>query len=235
MPQNSNGQVNMKRTIIAALVCGASLGTIGTAQAQTKADPSLELVVASRGISKGLAQTKGPQFLARGELAFGSLYVGSYAKNVTSSSAEGEAAALVGVRTKAAGFDLNVSAAMKRAIDPAPGSDKTALEVAGSASRKLGRLTPKLSAVWSPDDVGSTRRTLFVEGGASYAIAKPLSFSAAIGRRERSGGADYTAWNAGFAWTASKNLVLDARYYDTNGGDTQPYRARGVVSARLKF
>ena len=197
--------------------------------------PAIEINLSSTGMSKGLAQTEGPQLLARGELALGDLYVGAYAKNVTSSTAEGEAAALVGLRTSAGGFDLAASASWKHAIDPATGSDANALEVSGSVSRKFARVTPRLSVVWSPDDLGSTERTVFAEAGASFRLTETLSASGALGRRERGGGPDYTAWNAGLAWSPWKPLTVDVRYYDTNGGGAHPFRPRAVVSARLRF
>jgi len=197
--------------------------------------PAIEFNIASTGMSKGIAQTKGPQFLARGELGFGAIYVGGYIKNVDASTSDGEAAALIGIRTNAAGFDIAASAAWKRAVDPAPGSDRNALEVSASASRKIGRLTPKVSAVWSPDDLGGTRSTVFAEAGASYRFAKSLSASAAVGRRERQSGANYNAWNAGLTWDAWKHLTVDLRYYDTNAGSAQPFRARAVLSARARF
>jgi uncharacterized protein (TIGR02001 family) len=197
--------------------------------------PSIEFNLASTGMSKGLAQTTGPQALVRGELASGHIYIGAYAKNVDSTTADGEAAALIGVRTRLFGFDAAASAAWKRAIDPAPGSDVNALELSGSLSRRFGRVAPRISVTWSPDDVGSTGRTVFVEGGASYRLSRTIAASAAVGRRERTGGLDYTAWNAGLAWTPAKPLTIDLRYYDTDGGETQPYRARAVASARLKF
>jgi hypothetical protein len=217
------------------LAASALIGAATAAEGAGPPKPSLELVGASTGMSKGIAQTEGPQFLARGELPFGRIYFGAYAKNVDSPVSKGEAAALVGIRAASHGFDLNVSAALKRALSPSAASDKNALEVSGSVSRKMGALTPRLSLVWSPDDLGGTRQTTFLEAGASYAMAKKLALSAAVGRRERSGGADYTAWNAGIAWTPGPHLVLDARYYDTDGGDGHAFRARGVVSARLKF
>lgn len=197
--------------------------------------PAIEFNLASTGISKGLAQTRGPQLLARGELAFGQVYFGGYAKNVTSATTDGEAAALAGLRFTASGFDLGASAAWKRAIDPARGSDANALELGGSVSRRVGRVTPRLSLVWSPDDLGSTRRTLFAEAGAGYRFSKAFTASAALGRRERSGGADYTAWNAGVAWSVEKRLTVDLRYYDTDGGNDHPFRPRAVLSARAKF
>ena len=197
--------------------------------------PQIEFSLASRGMSKGLAQTTGPQVLVRGELGFGRVYAGGYAKNVDSSTADGEAGLSLGLRTKAADFDLAASATLKLAIDPSPGSDSQALELGASAARKLGRLTPRLSVVWSPDDLGGTRRTVFAEAGASYKLASTLTASAALGRRERGGGPDYYAWNAGLAWSPAKPITLDARYYDTDGGDAQPFRARGVATARVRF
>lgn len=58
---------------------------------------------------------------------------------------------------------------------------------------------------------------------------------ATAGRRERSGGLDYTAWNAGVAWTPVKPVTLDLRYYDTNRGGAHPYKARIVASGRVRF
>ncbi len=197
--------------------------------------PTIEFNLSSTGMSKGLAQTDGPQLLVRGEVAFGDVYVGAYAKNVTSTTSDGEAAAVAGLRSKAAGFDLAASASWKRAINPAPRSDANALELSASISRRFGRLTPRLSVVWSPDDLGSTEATVFVDAGAGYRLTKTLSASASLGRRQRAGGPDYTAWNAGLSWAPAKPLTLDVRYYDTDGGAEHPFRARAVVSGRLRF
>lgn len=196
--------------------------------------PVIEINLASTGMSKGLAQTTGPQFLARSELGFGPIYVGAYVKNVTSPTTDGETGGLLGVRTKAGTVDLAASAAVKRAIDAAAGSDATALELSGAISRKFGALTPRMSVVWSPDDLGSTGRSVFAEAGASYAVRKGIAISAAVGRRERTGAPDYTAWNAGIVWNPLKPVTIDLRYYDTNGGNTQPFRARAVLSARIR-
>lgn len=197
--------------------------------------PIIEFNLASTGMSKGIAQTKGPQVLVRGEVGFGALFVGAYAKNVDSATSDGEAAAYLGVRGKAAGFDLGLTGALKRALDPAPASDRTAFEMSAIASRKIGRLMPRVSVVWSPDDIGGTRSTVFAETGASYRFSSSLSGSAAVGIRRRGGGPDYDAWNAGLTWSPAKALSIDLRYYDTNGGSAQPYRARAVLSARARF
>lgn len=197
--------------------------------------PAIEFNLSSTGMSKGIAQTTGPQMLVRGEVASGPLFVGGYFKNVDSSTSDAEAGVLVGMRAKAAGFDFTLSAAWKRAIDPAPGSDRSALEISAGAAVKTGRLTPRVTVVFSPNDLGGTRRSLFAEAGASYSLSPKLSASAAFGRRQRDGGIDYDAWNAGMTWQPLKPLSIDLRYYDTDTGSSQPYRARAVLSARARF
>lgn len=197
--------------------------------------PAIEFNLSSTGMSKGIAQTTRPQLLARGEVASGPWLVGGYIKNVDSATSDGEAGALIGVRTTASGFDLSASAAWKRAIDPAPSSDANALELSAAAGRKLGKAAVRLSAVWSPDDLGGTRQSLFAEAGVSYRMSSALSASAAFGRRQRGGGPDYDAWNAGLTWNPARPLSIDLRYCDTDGGSSQPYRARAVLSARVRF
>lgn len=199
-------------------------------------DPAAEVVIATRGISKGIAQTDGPQLLVRGELGFGAIYIGAYAKNVSSPTSDGEAAGLIGARTKIHGFELSGSAALKRSISPVGKVDADALEIVGGVSRKIGRVTPRVSVTWSPDDLGSTSRTIYAESGVSYAVDPKTSVSAALGRRERDGGPDYTTFNVGAAHTLAGKLTFDARYFATNRSSLDnPYRGRLFGSARLRF
>ena len=198
--------------------------------------PVIEFNLASRGISKGLSQTKGPQFVVRGELPTGSVYLGGYWKDVTSTTSGGEAGATIGVRTKRSGWNLAASATLKIATSPAAGSDDKALELAGAVSRKFGRVTPQLAVTWSPDDLGATGRSLFVEGSASYSVLPHTTVSAAVGRRDRVGGADYTAFNAGITQTLSRNFTADLRYYGTNKrGLGYTYHPGLVASVRARF
>lgn len=199
--------------------------------------PSIEFNLSSTGMSKGIAQTDGPQVLVRGELSFGALYFAAYGKNVTSPIEDGEGGPLIGVQLTEGGFDLGASLAWKHAINAAPGTDANAVEMSGSIGHPIGRLQPRLSIVWSPDDLGGTGRTVFAEAGASYPLGKTVTASAAVGRRHRSGGLDYTAWNAGLSWAAYKRFTVDLRYYDTDASadPDQPYRPRVVASGRLSF
>src|SRR5215207_6959203 len=117
-------------------------------------DPGIEIVAASRGYSKGLAQTDGVQLRAQPELGFGPVYVAFYAKNVTSSTSEGEAGPIVGLRTRAAGFDLAASATWKMSIEPRGTTNDDALELAGSIARRIGPVTARFAVTWSPNDLG---------------------------------------------------------------------------------
>ncbi|HEX9931590.1 MAG TPA: porin [Allosphingosinicella sp.] len=199
-------------------------------------DPGIEMVIASRGISKGLAQTEGPQVLVRPEAAFGPFHVGGYAKNVTSPSLDGEAGPVAGFRTSAGGFDLNGSATLKLAVAPVEPTDGEALELTVSASRRFGAATPRLSLTWSPDDLGSTGRSTYAEASAAWKLGGAVTLNAAYALRERDGGADYRAFNAGIAYRLADPLTAELRWYDTDrSGLGEPYRGRLVGSLRARF
>jgi hypothetical protein len=197
--------------------------------------PVFQLTVSSSGTSKGVAQTRGPQFVGRGELASGPFYVGAYIKNVTSSSYGAQAGALVGVRATTDGFSIALSATLKCALDPVRGYDSKAFELAASVGRNVGRFTPLLSVNYSPDDLGPPKRSVYVEGGTAYALSKRVSLSAAIGRRDRVNGTSYTAWNAGLTWTPDRHFLVAARYYETDRSSSWPYGPRFVTTGTLKF
>ena len=195
--------------------------------------PSIEIVAASQGMSKGLRQTSGLQLIVHPEVAIGPLFVGGYYKNVTSTTTEGEAAFLVGLRHRVAGFDLSASADYKWDPGSPAGVDGDAFEFNLTASRRFGPIVPHVSLTYSPDDLGATRRSLFTEAGAAVDLFAGFSVSAAAGRRARDGGPDYSAFNAGASYTIAHHLTLDVRYYGTDNGRLGDiYRNRLVASLR---
>ena len=199
-------------------------------------DPGIEVIVASRGYSKGLAQTDGVQVRAQPELAFGPVYLAVYAKNVTSSTAEGEGGPIVGFRTRAGGFDLAAAATWKIALQPHGTTNDDALELTGSVGRRFGPVGTRLSLTWSPNDLGATDETLWGEAQLSYSLRRTTSLSANLGRRERDGGDDYTAFNVGLTQSLPQGFSVDIRWYDTNRsalGDN--FEARFVASLRLRL
>jgi hypothetical protein len=199
-------------------------------------DPGIEIVVATRGISKGLAQTDGPQLVVRPELVFGPVHVGGYGKNVTSPTSDGEVGAVLGLRTAFAGFDLAASATYKRAVAPVGPVDRNAIELAGSASRRIGPVTARATVTWSPDDLGSTGRSLFVEGGVSVILARSMTAGIGFGLREREGGPDYSAFNVGLTHTLARGISADVRWYDTDRSAlSDAFEGRLVAALRARF
>jgi len=199
-------------------------------------DPGIEISAFSQGMSKGLRQTEGVQILVRPEVAVGTLFAGGYYKNVTSPTADGEAALMIGLRRHFAGFDLAVSSAYKWNTGARTQADRNAFEFNATASRHFGRVTPRISLTYSPDDLGGTRASLYAEAGATVNLFAGASVSANVARRSRDGGPDYTAFNAGATYAITPNLSADLRYYDTAQSRLGViYEPRLVVSARLHF
>ena len=199
-------------------------------------DPSIEFVVASRGMSKGLAQTEGPQALIRPSVQMGWLQVGGQWKNLGSPVAGGEASAFIGVAPKFGEFQVNLAAAYKLQTGVRGPTDNKSWEFTGSVSRKFDRLSLRVQAIYSPDDFGGAKRSIYVEGGPGFDLDKTTRISANIGRRDRVLGDDYTSFNAGITKTVFKGFTLDGRYYGTNQSDIDEFHEdRLVVTARLTF
>jgi len=199
-------------------------------------DPSLEISVASRGYSKGLAQTESAQLVVRGEVAFGNATVGLLWKNVSSPVVDGEAQFNLGYRLRTGGFDLRLTGGYHRQTGRDAPTDDERFEFNLAASRAFGSITPRISATYSPDDFGSTRESLYVEAGAGYRIAAGTTVSANIGRRERSNNTDYTSFNLGISHEIVRQVTVEARYYDTAEsalGETYEGRAVGMVRVRF--
>jgi hypothetical protein len=199
-------------------------------------DPSIEIVAASRGYSKGLAQTDDAQFILRGELEFGRVFVAAQWKNLDSNGADGEALVQVGARGSAGGFDLNGGVQYKRLTGLDRATDEDTFEFTGSASRTFGAVTPRVHFVFSFDDLGETRESLYAEAGAALRVSPGTSLSAYVGRRERSRGEDYSAFNAGISQKIGSHVTAELRYYDTaESARGDIYESRVVGALRIRF
>jgi uncharacterized protein (TIGR02001 family) len=198
--------------------------------------PAIEFNIAHEGMSKGLRQTDGVQVIGNVRVDMGKVYGGASLKNVDG-AADTEANIYAGARTTVSGFDLDGRVVYKRAIGGLPlSADAEAVEFVGAVGRKVGPVATRVSVTYSPNDLGITGKSVFVEGGASLAVTNTTAVSANVGRRERDGAPDYTAFNAGVTTAITKNVSLDVRYYDTAQSHLgEIYSDRVVVSARIRF
>jgi hypothetical protein len=198
--------------------------------------PAFELSIASQGMSKGVLQTKDPQFIPRFLLKAMDLQLSAQWKNIDTNNAKGEASVGLGWsrRTKAA--DVNLSAAYKLLTAHHGAGARRSVEFTGGLSRKFGRLGLKASAVWSPHNTGTGKPSLYVEGGPSFDLPFDLKASIAAGYRKRSGARDYATFNAGLSRPLGKRLAVDLRYFATDSGDEgETYRDRVVASVKLSL
>lgn len=200
-------------------------------------DPGIELVVSSRGMSKGIEQTTDElQVIPKLYVQSGDFQAGVQWKNVTSAAADGEGAAFVNATRKLGPFQITAGAAYKFQTNAVRGGDSDSWEFTGGATYKSGKLSLKLSAVYSPDDLGGASRSLYLEGGPSFDLTKTLRISANVGRRSRVNAPNYTSFNLGATKTIIRGFALDVRYYGTNRGDLgKVYHRRAIVSGRWYF
>ena len=156
-------------------------------------------------MSKGIAQTEGPQLVARPSVKLGGLQFGAQWKNITSPVAGGEGALFVGWGRDLAGFQLSLQAAHKFQTGVREPTDDHSWEFTAGLSRKLGRVTLRGSLVCSPDDLGGAERSLYWEAGPALDLGRKVKAFANIGHRARKAGDDYTSFNAGASTTIVPN------------------------------
>ena len=108
-------------------------------------DPGVEMVVSSRGMSKGAEQTKGPQVIPKAYLQFGGVQFGGQWKNVTSASAEGEASAFVAASRKFGPYSVAVGAAYKLGQLLGARNARTARPAGASSAGAVGPAASRLS------------------------------------------------------------------------------------------
>lgn len=141
-----------------------------------------------------------------------------------------------GFRPQVAGFDLDLNAAHKWRVDSDPGSDDDAWEFTADVERSVGPASARLRLQHSPDGAGSTEAWTWVAGRLGWELTPRLSASAELGRREQDNAVDYTGWNAGVSFAATRAVELDLHWHDTNADlPGEQYAAALVASVSVAF
>ena len=198
--------------------------------------PAFELSGANQGMSKGVLQSDGAQFIPRASLKLRKVQVGGQWKNISTNSAKGEASIFGGWAGKVSTLDVGGLIAYKMLTSASGSGNRQSWEVSANAARRFGRLGIRASAVFSPNDFGGTRRSLYVEAGPSLDLPWKFRASASVGIRERRNNSDYTSFNLGLSRPLGKKFTVDVRYYDTNRGDLgETFDNRLVGSIKLSL
>lgn len=179
---------------------------------------SAQAGASSAYMSKGVSKTGDrPQVWGRLERAEAGTYAGVWASNLDiPQKADAEIQAYAGRRAEALGFALDVSAFYKVFPGVRADLDRDLVEFRADAAHALGPVTARLRAEWTPDNFGAARQASWVEGRLTWASLTATEFSAAVGRRDQAGGADYLAWNLGVRFPLTSRLGADLRWYDTD-------------------
>ncbi|MGE5502200.1 MAG: TorF family putative porin [Ignavibacteriales bacterium] len=223
----------MSRTVLAtasALACalaGPALAADGW---------SGNVTVASQYISKGIGKSAGdPHASLRLEHGLGPLYGGAWWGNVkTTQGADSELHLYLGRKQTLAGVGLDAQAIYKTLPGSRPGVQNGHLELRTDASKSVGPSAFRLRVEYSPDSYAAVKQAWWIEGQVSRKLSDKLSALAAIGAREQHGGADYTAWNAGVRYAATKQIAVEARWYDTDSHHLSPNHTGRFVASLVR-
>lgn len=200
--------------------------------------PSFDLTLASHGMSKGISYTDGPQVIPRILIKAGSLQAGALWKNISSTLGASEAQLFVGWSGKVDGLNLGAMVARRMITEVTNRrADIRSWEFTATGAYKFGKVVGlKATVVYSPDDLGAARRSIYVEAGPTVALPESFVASAAIGRRDRVGAPKYTSYNAGVSTTVAKRMTMDLRYYGTDRHNLgYVYASRLVGSVKVAF
>lgn len=199
--------------------------------------PTVEVSVANQGVSKGVLEESGVQVVGGIRFDLGKhMYVIVQGKNVDTEGAGAELKGGIGAKTVVHGVELKGEVAHKHLTDAPAGVDADAFEFTAGAKTNVGPVVVGATAVYSPNDFGATKDSLYLEGTAAVEVAKGTTISGGVGRRNRDGAKDYTAFNAGVTQELAKGVEVDVRYYDTAQNEYgRTFKDRVVAALRLKF
>lgn len=167
----------------------------------------------------------------------GRFYAGPAFETIRSSNGSRlELQVAAGFRPQVAGFDLDLNAAHKWQVDARPGTDADAWEFTADIERAIGPASARLRLQHSPDGTGSTRAWTWVAGRVGWEMSPRLKATAELGRREQNAAPDYTGWNVGLSFAATRALDLDLRWHDTNADvPGEQYAGALVAGVSLAF
>ena len=163
-------------------------------------------------------------------------YADAEFETIDSSGSSVETEVEAGWQYSALGFDFDTSASHKWRLDAVAGHDDAAWEYQFDVIKDFGAVDTRVRIEHSPDGLGSTRASTWVEGRVRFPLAERLKASVTLGLREQDKAPDYTGWNAGVAWALTDTTALDLRWHGTDAQDQgDQYEDALVASILVSF
>lgn len=213
--------------------------------AATGSDFSLTFNVGagSRYVFRGIDQTnEHVQGFAGADLAYKSLYVGTWISNVDfapfgDTHTDAEIDLYGGFKKELLGYALDMGVIYYGYAGQPKNVTVDYLEGYIKGTRAIGPVTLGASLYVSPDFTGSTGASVYVEANAAYALSRKITLSGALGHQSiEDVDADYLTWNLGGTYAITDRVGVDLRYYDTDAhGLGKPYDSKIVASIRASF
>ncbi|CAL1691418.1 hypothetical protein MMB232_01558 [Brevundimonas subvibrioides] len=188
--------------------------------------------------SKGASKTDGDPYVF-GEVqwnAASGFYADAEFETIDSSGSRVETELEAGWQFAAVGLEFDTSVSRKWRVGADPGQDDDAWEYQFDVMREFGPVDTRLRVEHSPDGLGSTGTTTWVETRLRWPLTEGLQASATLGRREQDGAPDYTGWNAGVTYELTGTTDLDLRWHGTDAEDEgRQYEDALVASVLIAF
>ena len=199
---------------------------------------SFETGAGTENRSKGASKTGGDPYVF-GEVqwnAASGFYVDGEFETIEASGARVETELEAGWQVSAAGLEFDASVSHKWRPGADTGQDATAWEYQFDVNRDFGPVDTRLRVEHSPDGLGSTGATTWVETRLHWPVADGLQASATLGRREQDDAPDYTGWNAGLTYELTGTTDVDLRWHGTDAeAEGNQYEDGLVASVLIAF
>jgi uncharacterized protein (TIGR02001 family) len=226
----------------ATLALGAALmAAVGPALAED-AGPrfSFSLTGASDYIFRGVSQTdEKPAAFVAGRIDWKGFYAAIGAENVEfNNGTDAEYDLLAGwAGAIGGGFNLDVGLLRYGYVNAPSGVDLDTLEFKLGVSHAVGPATLGAAVFYTNDYFAADKKAWYTEINASVPFAAKWQLGGAVGHQAiDNSDADYSTWNLGVSYAATKHVTLDLRYHDTNSHKSGSiYGSRVVGTARLAF
>ena len=232
----------MMRLFKMALVAAASsfaLAGVAHADDAPSVDFAFNIGANSDYVFRGVSQTdEDPSVFGGVDATFGIGYAGAWASNVDfGNGTDVEFDLYAGVKPVVGAVTFDVGVIYYGYTGQPAGANWDYWEGKVAASVPAGPATLGAAVYYSPEFFGKTGDAVYYEINGVVAIPDTkFSVSAALGRQEVKGTADYTTWNAGIGFALTDHIGLDVRYFDTGEHSFGPiYGSRAVASVKLSF